>query len=301
MFSLSHEAGILRWLVLIDGSFATFGVVIASAANSQAVWLDALFSLLCAVMIAIESGVVDKLREPASSRRPNGFAACEPLLMLLKGVVLTLICLLTFGKSVHSLLNGGHTTQEGPLIGFGLCGLIICGGLSLWLGKKSRELRSPILATEQHYFRFDALISLGVIVAFGLAMLLKETPWQNLARYTDPLLSLVMVAITLPSALRVSYRGGCELLCLPADTQWQQKLQTRIGASLTASESASIDPRLTRQGRRVRVQLYWKEPAMPISSEEAHRLCQRIHAAIYDCAPLLSVELVLGSSQPCHS
>ncbi len=296
MFSLSHEAGILRWLVLIDGSFAALGVVIAYGANSQAVWLDAIFSLLCAVMIAVESGVVDRLREPASSRRPNGFAACEPLLMLLKGVVLTLICLLTLGKSVHSLLNGGHTTQEGPLIGFGLCGLIICGALSLWLGKKSRELRSPILATEQHYFRFDARLSLGVILAFGLGMLLKATPLPHLANYTDPLLSLVMVAMTLPTALQVSYQGGCELLCLPADTRWQQNLHARIGASLTPSESASIDPRLTRQGRRVRVQLYWKEPTMPISSEEAQRLCQRIHAAISDCAPLLSVELVLGST-----
>lgn len=143
MFSLSHEAGILRWLVIIDGSFATLGIVIACQANSQAVWLDALFSLLCAGMIAIESGVVDRLREPASTHRPNGLAACEPLLMLLKGVVLTLICLLTLAKSLHSLLNGGHTTQEGPLIGFGLCGLVICGGLSLWLGRKSRELRSP--------------------------------------------------------------------------------------------------------------------------------------------------------------
>ncbi|MGL4204701.1 MAG: cation transporter [Aeromonadaceae bacterium] len=296
MFSLSHEAGILRWLVLIDGSFAALGVVIASGANSQAVWLDALFSLLCAVMIAVESGVVDRLREPATAHRPNGLAACEPLLMLLKGVVLSLICLFTLGKSVHSLLTGGHTTQEGPLIAFGLCGLIICGGLSLWLGRKSRELRSPILATEQHYFRFDALISLGVMLAFGLAMLLKGSPWQHLAGYMDPLLSLLMVAMTLPSALQVTYRGGCELLCLPADTQWQQSLQARIGASLTATECASIDPRLIRQGRRVRVQLYWKEPSRSISSEEAQRLCQRIHAAIDDCAPLLSVELVLGST-----
>ncbi len=296
MFSLSHEAGILRWLVIIDGSFATLGIVIACQANSQAVWLDALFSLLCAGMIAIESGVVDRLREPASTHRPNGLAACEPLLMLLKGVVLTLICLLTLAKSLHSLLNGGHTTQEGPLIGFGLCGLVICGGLSLWLGRKSRELRSPILATEQHYFRFDALISLGVMLAFALAMLLKGTPLAFLASYMDPLLSLVMVCLTLPSPLQVSYRGGCELLCLPADRQWQSELQARIGASLTAGESASLDPRLTRQGRRVRVQLYWKATDVPISSEEASQLCRRIHDAIADCAPLLSVELVLGSS-----
>ena len=296
MFSLSHEAGILRWLVIIDGSFATLGIVIASQANSQAVWLDALFSLLCAVMIAIESGVVERLREPASSCRPNGLAACEPLLMLLKGVILTLICLLTLGKSVYSLLSGGHTTQEGPLIGFGLCGLLICGGLSLWLGRKARQLRSPILATEQHYFRFDALISLGVMLAFALAILLKGTALAFLASYMDPLLSLVMVCLTLPSALQVSYRGGCELLCLPADRQWQNQLQARIGASLTAGESASLDPRLTRQGRRVRVQLYWKATDVPISSEEAGKLCRRIHEAIADCAPLLSVELVLGSS-----
>lgn len=294
MFSLTHEAGILRLLVLVDGSFALLGIVIACYSDSQAVWLDALFSLLCASMIAVESGIVDRLREPASRLRPNGLAACEPLLLTLKGVVLTLICLLTLGKSLLSLLEGGYATRDWPLIGYGLTGLLVCGGVSLWLGGVARRLRSPILATEQYYFRFDALLSLGVMLAFGLSFLLQGTRLQPLASYIDPLLSLIIVALTLPSALRVSYQGGCELLCLPADRHWQQQLETRIHAVLRGDEPRHLESRLTKQGRRVRIQLYWHPEAPGISRDEAQALCRRVREATHDCAPLLSVELVLG-------
>lgn len=293
--SLTREAGILRLLVLVDGSFALLGILLAVSATSQAVWLDALFSLLCASMITVESCLVDRLVEPPSRHRPNGLAACEPLLLMLKGLVLALICLVTLYQSVYSLWHGGYSTHALPLVGYGLLGVLLCGGISLWLGGKARQLHSPILATEQHYYRFDALISAGVTVAFIGSELLAPTRWAWLASYIDPALSLVMVMLTLPIALRLAWQALRELLLLPADPGWHRQVQARIGAVLSSDEQQWLESRLLKQGRRLRIQLWLHPGARLLSSQEAQALCQRVRQATVDCAPLLSVELVLAS------
>ena len=48
---------------------------------------------------------------------------------------------------------------------------------------------SPILATEQHYYRFDALLSIGVMLAFGLSWLMHGTALQPWACYVDRITS----------------------------------------------------------------------------------------------------------------
>lgn len=295
MTSSLHESRILRALAFTDGSFALIGVLVALHAHSLAIWLDALFSLLCALMIAFESSLVSRLGEPDSRQRPNGLAACEPLLVTLKGLVLMLICLLTAGKSVHSIWQGGHSTQELPLIAYGVFGMLLCGSLSWWLGGMARRLRSPILATEQHYFRFDALISLGVTLAFVISSLLQQTAWSWLAAYIDPMLSLVMVLITLPVALKVSRQGLWELLQLPADQHWQGEIERQILATLDAKERACIEPRLIKQGRRLRILLYARMPYPAWNSQQVTGLCQKVRMATEHCAPHLSVEWVMSS------
>lgn len=295
MTSSLHESRILRALAFTDGSFALIGVLVALHAHSLAIWLDALFSLLCALMIAFESSVVSRLGEPDSRQRPNGLAACEPLLVTLKGLVLMLICLLTAGKSVHSIWQGGHSTQELPLIAYGVFGMLLCGSLSWWLGGMARRLRSPILVTEQHYFRFDALISLGVTLAFVISSLLQQTAWSWLAAYIDPMLSLVMVLITLPVALKVSRQGLWELLQLPADQHWQGEIERQILATLDAKERACIEPRLIKQGRRLRIQLHANPRNASWDSQQVTRLCQKVRQATEHCAPHLSVEWVISS------
>ncbi len=295
MFSLSKEAGILRLLVLVDGSFALLGILVALNATSQAVWLDALFSLLCASMITVESLLVDRLVEPSSVRRPNGLAACEPLLLMLKGLVLTGICLMTLVQSVDGLLHGGYATHALPLVAYGLLGVVLCGGIAVWLRSKAQHLKSPILATEQHYYRFDALISGGVTLAFIGSEALSSTSLAPLARYIDPVLSLLLVLFTLPIALRLAWQALRELLLLPADPGWHQQVQARIGAVLSLDEQQWLESRLLKQGRRLRIQLWLHPEARLLSSQEAQALCQRVQLATADCAPLLSVELVLAS------
>lgn len=296
MFSLSKEAGILRCLVLVDGSFALLGILVANQADSLAVWLDALFSLLCALMISIESLLVDKLREPPSALRPHGWSAFEPLLVTLKGAVLTLICLLTLGKSLYSLLHGGYETRAWPLISYGLFGMLLGGGISIWLGRLSRRLGSPILATEQHYFRFDALLSLGVTLAFLLSSGLSAIGAVVLACYIDPLLSLLMVTLTLPTALKLTWQALRELLLLPAEASWQRDIRSRLSATLANTEWQGVEPRLLKQGRKIQIRLCLVPGHRQISSQEAEALCHRVKLATQDCAPILSVELVLGSS-----
>ncbi len=295
MNSSQLETRILRALALIDGSFALMGIAVALHANSLAIWLEALFSLLCALMIAFESTLVHRLNEPDTQQRPNGLAACEPLLVTLKGVVLTLICLLTVAKSLHSIWQGGNTTQELPLIAYGVLGMLICGSLSWWLGGAARRLGSPILATEQHYFRFDALISLGVTIAFILSSLLQHSRWSGMATYIDPVLSLLMVLLTLPTAIKVSRQGLWELLQLPADRQWSQAIENQILATFDAQERACIEPRLIKQGRRLRILLYARVPYPAWNSQQVSLLCLKVRQATEHCAPHLSVEWVMGS------
>ena len=63
MTSSLRESHILRALAFTDGSFALIGVLVALHAHSLAIWLDALFSLLCALMIDFESSLVSRFGE----------------------------------------------------------------------------------------------------------------------------------------------------------------------------------------------------------------------------------------------
>jgi predicted Co/Zn/Cd cation transporter (cation efflux family) len=84
------------------------GFVFALLAHSQAIMLDGVYALVSVVMTVLAAQVARLVERPHSQRYHFGHAHFEPLLNLVRGLLIFAICAYALVAMVEVLLRGGR-------------------------------------------------------------------------------------------------------------------------------------------------------------------------------------------------
>ncbi|MET4103202.1 cation diffusion facilitator family transporter [Roseovarius sp. MBR-78] len=246
--------------------------------GSVALMSDALESL---VNLATALAVIVALRvakRPADDKHPYGHHKAEFFSAVLEGVLIVLAALFILREAWDGFL--APRAMDAPLLGMAVSAVAgAINGVWAWLLiRAGRAHRSPALAADGKHLMTDVISSLGVLVGVGLAV---ATGWWVL----DPVMA-VLVALNILWAGWTVIRGSLSGLMDEAVPDAEQAMIREVIANVGRDGVAieAHDLRTRHAGPVTFIDFHLVVPG-EATVEEAHRVCDRIEAALMEALP----------------
>ncbi len=99
---------------------------------------------------------------------PFGKATLEPMIVIIKSLVLLIMCVITMLSSIKQVLNGGNDVEAGFALGYALISSVGCTAVYLYMRKASKNLNSEIVKVESNQWLMDSMLS---VFALGYALI----------------------------------------------------------------------------------------------------------------------------------
>lgn len=228
---------------------AALGLTFAVIARSEAIMLDGIYSLISFIM-TLAAGRVSRLIESGSSEWFNfGFAHFEPLLNTFRGLLILTVCLIAGVEALEALLHRGRVLSADVAVVYAG---IAAGGCFLLAGfqyRASKKAASPILKVDARNWLLDGVISLGAGLAFGVAMLIRDTGLAWLLPYIDPALVLILVAVMIRVPVTTIWENFKQVLQVAPEPEVQAEVRSLISDAARLEEDWRLKVRMVHMGR----------------------------------------------------
>lgn len=203
------EAKGMKQAVIILFFMAAAGIIVSQIANSGAILIDGLFSLISAIttLIAIK---VSSLLVKDHDDYPFGYAGYEILYVGLRAILLLITVLLAFADSLAKIvtyLSGGDIPQVNAslfviyVIFIAIMYVVLFRHYSKY--HKMTNGTSELLLAERFNAKANSMLMLGVGGSFGIIWLLKFTPLKFLVPIGDAIIVLFIAILVIVDAFKM--------------------------------------------------------------------------------------------------
>ncbi|BAU58775.1 cobalt-zinc-cadmium resistance protein [Halorhodospira halochloris] len=244
---LSRENTSLTVSVIIAALFAAAGIGLGLWMDSLMILFDGAYSLISLVLSMLALYVARLVRQPGNRHFPFGYAALEPLVIAVKGVTITLLCLVSLASALHALLTGGSQIDLDIAIAFTMIGLIACFSCTVYLRWSLARNESGLVAADFEQWRMDTVLSVAILLGFAAAYALERTAWADWAVYADPAMVALVAGYFIWVPLRMTSAAVRELvLAAPPAAMREEVLQATsdLGLPSEAVRMTKVGPYL---------------------------------------------------------
>ncbi|MCU0277640.1 MAG: cation transporter [Candidatus Nanopelagicales bacterium] len=251
--ALLHERKLLRASTATAAAFAAVGIVWGMWAESQIILLDGAYALIGLGLGVLSLRAARLVQRGPTPDYPFGREALAPLVVGIQGMVL----LGTFGyasfDAVAVILDGGSETALGSALIYSI--VTLAASLAIWWYLRGRAQDSELVLAEAAQWAAGWVLSTGMMIGFGGALILESTSLSWLARYADPVLVLLATAVILPTPLRMIRSMYVELLEGSPPAEVSEPVRKVVEE--VAAEHGLPNPtlRMGKLGRKVYVEL----------------------------------------------
>jgi cation diffusion facilitator family transporter len=180
--------------------------------GSRAIMFDGMYSFVD-VLLTCGALAVSKLvvREPTQQFQ-FGYWHLEPMVGSVQSAILVTACLYGAVNAVQGLIGGGYEVSFGW--GALWSGIMGAAGMTMavYIGRLAQVQRSLLLEIDYRSWLLSGVLSLALLVAYGLAFALQDTAYQGWAPYIDPAMLLVLSVALLPMPLKVLFDAMRDVL-----------------------------------------------------------------------------------------
>src|SRR4051812_37534513 len=159
------------------------GVVFAILAKSQAIMLDGVYALVSVVMTVLAAQVARLVEKPSSQRFHFGYAHFEPLLNLVRGLLIFAVCAYALIATLEVLLRGGREIHAEVALCYTALSAVWSVGVFWYQRRLARQIGSPALAVDARAWLVDGVLYVGETGAFVVYLLLQPTALAPLLVY----------------------------------------------------------------------------------------------------------------------
>ncbi len=223
--------------------------------SSQALVADAAHSVSDMVTdVAVIMGV-RFWAAPADDEHPYGHGKIEALVTLFISIALVLVAWELGSHAVRTLVRGGGAVPGLPALYVAIASVVLKELLFQWTRKTARTVSSPALEANAWHHRSDALSSIPVAVAVGVARIFPRLAW------VDPAGSLVVSLFILHVAWEIMRPALQELVDAEMESKSKEVASVamavagvkdvhkvrarRYGGAFTADLHVHVDPALS--------------------------------------------------------
>jgi len=208
--------------VWASAGFAVLSLVWGLALGSQMIVFDGLYSFASVVLSLLAVVALRTARSGADERYPWGRQVWEPLTIVVKAAALGGLCIYALVAALAEILHGGREVAAGWALLYAFIATAGGAAVSLYLRRRARQ-GSDLVRAEAAEWIGDTLLSVGVLVGFGVALVLEATGRVDLARYVDPTMVVLISAVFLWVPARLLVQSFREILTMaPVPALYEQ-------------------------------------------------------------------------------
>lgn len=257
-----------RALVMSAGFALAIGLValvVGLLSGSGAILLDAAFNLCFFVTALLTLRVATLLERPDNARYPFGYVQFEPLINLVKSLLILATGLVALFEAGRSILRGGNAIEADVALVYAVGASLACALALLLLRRAAKKVASPLLDGDVGNWTVNLAISSGMACAFVLALFLQRLDLDVAARFVDPVLVSLVVLLTLAVPIRMALGGLLGLLKRAPDDGTGEAIAALVAEALAGLPVKRIFVRPVRPGRSIYVVIH-----VVLTDEGAH-------------------------------
>lgn len=228
---------------------SVLGIVFAILAKSQAILLDGVYALVSVLMTVLAAQVARLVEKPSSKAFHFGYAHFEPLLNLIRGLLIFGICAYALVSTIEVLVRGGREIHAEIAIFYTALSAIWSVGIFWYQRQLARKLGSPILAVDARTWLVDGVLYVGETGAFIVYLLLQPTALAPWLRYADPIFVLIVVGFLMKVPIMTIREGVREVLLRAPQPEVQSEVRRRMAAAMEGVPIRTIHARMVEVGR----------------------------------------------------
>ena len=272
--NIRSESSILKFSAAGAGFFALVGIGWGLWAHSMAIVFDGSYSLVSLGLSLLSLLALRVASAPADSRFNFGRLQAEPLSIAVKGMVILLVCVVSFAAAVMAVLDGGRQVAADKAIFFALLSVLVCFAIWWRLRQANLSLQSVLVEAEQNQWWMDAVLSLAVLLGFILTWGLQFTPYAGWALYADPVMVILVSGYFIQVPLRMLWHSINELLMISPPPELRKQVYREL-------ESLGISHRQCKMAKsgsylllEVRIGVERVEQMQGVQNQLEHKLMQ---------------------------
>ncbi|RRU14295.1 cation diffusion facilitator family transporter [Stenotrophomonas sp. 278] len=214
----AREQRVLKFSIGVTVAVSATGFVGGLLVGSQAILFDGVYSLVDVALTLVALAVLRLVAREESPRFQYGYWHLEPMVEALGGAILALACIYALANSIIGLTTGGHTVKAGPALAWASLLCVSNLAMAAIVRVYAQRLQSGLLWLDVRAWLLSGLMSLAVVLAFAIALLLRDGDHAHWIPYLDPLVLAAISLAVLPVPLRGAWRAMREVLQVAPDT-----------------------------------------------------------------------------------
>lgn len=258
------ERRLIQFSITMGSVYTLVGITWGLVIQSGIILFDAIYSgvsILLSIMTMYALVIIGKddsfdAGQVHKSRFHMGSTAVEPLVNMVKSLVIISICLYGFVSAVLILL-GGDVESFNAFSGiyYGLITAVIC--ICSWcylkyFGKGQNDL----IQAECEQWMMDAIFSILVVVSFLISYLMSQTEsLQHFARYVDPASVIIATLYFIKVPINRLVASIKELLVMAPEDTIQHDIEQALLPFLERYDFKDKIARATKTGRQLSVDI----------------------------------------------
>ncbi len=212
--------------LILNAVLTLFKIIVGIIGNSSSVIADGIHSLSdCSTDIAVIVGVKYWNKAPDEDH-PYGHRRIEAMISTFIGLALAAVGIFLIYGAIVKLHKGEYLIPEWCTFWVAIASIVVKEALYHWTVKKAEKLKSTALRANAWHHRSDAISSIPVALAIGVAK--YDQSWAML----DPIASVAVSFFILQAAYLIAWPSLCEL----ADAGASEASLQRIKEIVTAVE-----------------------------------------------------------------
>lgn len=289
------EKRILLLSFLSGIGFVIVELIYAIYSHSQSTLMDALYDASELVFIILLLFLTPLFHRPISEKHPYGFFQVESFFILIKNIMMTSVTVSVLTSVIEKLLSGGNSIDKGQVSLFqlmlGLASLIILL-IMKWM---SRKISSPTVKAEILGWKLDVAYSLGMSLAFFIAVQLQNTSLGFLSPYFDQIIAIVVMIFMVPETIKMLVSAFRELFLFSPEQKTVDRIKEISGKILENYSFTPVFYDISRTGRKMWVSIYFQVEIDSICVKYIQEANKSLNEKISQEFPDASCEIILDT------
>ncbi len=293
MVKEKREKAILKLSFVAGLIFAIVELAYAIGSHSQSVLMDAVYDATELIFIALILFLTPLFYQPVSEKHPYGYFQIESIFLIIKSVMMLSVTLGVSAQVIQSALDGGNRVDEIGISIFQLVLGLVSVVIYFIMKKMNHAITSPTVDAELLGWKTDIAYSVGLSAAFFGSAFLDKTPLRFISPYFDQIVAVVVMLMMLPEMIQMLWRTMKSLFLFSPDAETVNQIKEISNRILNESSFEPVFFDITRTGRHMWVEIYFKIPGESLSVKELKRMTEEINKEVGRVFEDCTCELVL--------